>query len=287
VERGLVREPLDLFNLTIEQLGKLNLGTDEEPRIFGEKNATKVIEALERAKQAPLHRWIHALAIPEIGETTARQLAQVHGSLPALADSAVLRDIRELGDKENERAEISPRSRKNPPKNDEEKAARQKRHEELAAEIEAVKTRLDASGTKSALAEVGPIASASVLNFFASEDGKRILRRLHDLGINPTADVTVAGDSNSEKPLNGKTFVLTGTLPTLSRDEASALIREAGGNVTGSVSKNTSFLLAGESAGSKMDKARELGIEILNEEQFRALLKESSGAETAGQRSLL
>ncbi len=67
-------------------------------------------------------------------------------------------------------------------------------------------------------------------------------------------------------PFAGKTFVLTGTLPTLSRDEASALIREAGGNVTGSVSKNTDYVLAGESAGSKLDKARELGVEILTEE---------------------
>jgi DNA ligase (NAD+) len=115
VERGLVKEPLDLFNLNVEQLGKLNLGTDDEPRVFGEKNATKVIEALERARQAPLHRWIHALAIPEVGETTAWQLAQVHGSLVELATSAVLRDIRDLGEKETERAEISPRSRKNAP----------------------------------------------------------------------------------------------------------------------------------------------------------------------------
>jgi DNA ligase (NAD+) len=287
VERGLVREPLDLFDLKVEQLGKLNLGTDEEPRIFGEKNATKVVEALERAKQAPLHRWIHALAIPEIGETTAWQMAQVHGSLPALANSEVLRGIRELGDKEIERAEISPRSRKNPPKSDEEKAARQKRHEELAAEIEAIKARLDASGTKSALAEVGPIASASVLNFFASESGKKILQRLHDLGINPTGNVPVAAETTSEKPLSGKTFVLTGTLPTLSRDEASALIREAGGNVSGSVSKNTSYVLAGESAGSKIDKARDLGVEILNEEQFRALLKTTTAPGAVEEKSLL
>src|SRR6185503_17560845 len=149
VERGLVDEPRDLFNLNKEQLGKLNLGTDDEPRVFGEKNATKVIEALERAKQAPLHRWIHALAIPEIGETTAWQLAQVHGSLAELAESAVLRDIRALGEKEAERAEISPRSRKNAPKTDEERAARQKRHDELADEITAIEARLAASGTKS------------------------------------------------------------------------------------------------------------------------------------------
>jgi len=72
--------------------------------------------------------------------------------------------------------------------------------------------------------------------------------------------------------LAGKTFVLSGTLPTLSRDGASALIRDAGGNVTGSVSKNTDFLLAGESAGAKLEKARELGVKVLSEEEFIKML---------------
>ena len=172
---------------------------------------------------------------------------------------------------------ISPRSRKNAPKSDKERAARQKRHDELADEIAAIETRLNASGTKRALAEVGPVASASVLNFFASDNGKRILKRLHELHINPSGTAATTTATESPKLLAGKTFVLTGTLPTLSRDEASALIREAGGNVTGSVSKNTDYLLAGESAGSKLDKARELRIIILDENKFRALL---GGSET-------
>ena len=75
VERGLVKEPLDLFDLKLEVLGKLNLGTDDEPRTFGEKNATKILDALQRAKTAPLSRWIHALAIADVGEATAKQLA--------------------------------------------------------------------------------------------------------------------------------------------------------------------------------------------------------------------
>ena len=81
VECGLVKEPLDLFNLKLEQLGKLNLGTDDEPRVFGEKNATKILEALQRAKSAPLSRWIQALAIGDVGEATAKQLAATHDSL--------------------------------------------------------------------------------------------------------------------------------------------------------------------------------------------------------------
>jgi DNA ligase (NAD+) len=274
IERGLVSEPLDLFNLNKEQLGKLNLGTDEEPRIFGEKNATKVIDALERAKQAPLHRWIHALAIPEVGETTAWQLAQVHGSLAELASSTVLRDIRDLGDKEAERSLISPRSRRNAPTTDEERATRQKRHDELANEIETIEARLAASGTQANLAEVGPVASTSILNFFASDNGNKILKRLHELGINPAGSVAKVTAPSTAKPLAGKTFVLTGTLPTLSRDAASALIREAGGDVSGAVSKNTDYVLAGEEAGSKLEKAQKLGVKVINEKEF---LKMSGG----------
>src|SRR5438045_1389018 len=75
VERGLVHEPLDLFKLGVEQLAKLNLGTDEAPRVFGEKNARKAVQAIERAKTAPLSRWLYALAIPDVGKTTATELA--------------------------------------------------------------------------------------------------------------------------------------------------------------------------------------------------------------------
>ncbi len=142
VERGLVREPLDLFNLKLESLGKLNLGTDEEPRTLGEKNATKILEALERAKTAPLNRWIHALAMADVGEATAKQLAATHESLDTLADSSVLRDIRDLGATESKRAEISPRSRKNPPKDEAEKAAREQRDAQLKTQISEIEARL-------------------------------------------------------------------------------------------------------------------------------------------------
>src|SRR5262249_27410327 len=146
VERGLVKESLDLFDLKLEQLAKLNLGTEDEPRVFGEKNAKKILDALERTRMAPLSRWIFALAISDVGEATAKHLAATHESLAALTDSEVLRDIRDLGVKEAERAEISPRSRRNPPKNDAEKAAREKRDAELKQEIAAIESRLDAGG---------------------------------------------------------------------------------------------------------------------------------------------
>ena len=266
LERGLIKEPLDLFDLKLETLGKLNLGTDDEPRTFGEKNATKILDALGRAKTAPLSRWIHALAIADVGEATAKQLAATHESLNALAGSAVLRDIRDLGAKESERAEISPRSRKNPPKNETEKVKREARDAALKEEIAEIEARLNAGGLKTKLVEVGPVAAASVLDYFTAPAGKKVLARIHKLGIKPQSEKT-----NSPAPSGafaGKTFVLTGTLPTLTRDEATAKIEAAGGKVTGSVSKKTDYVLAGEAAGSKLAKAKELGIQILDEAEF-------------------
>ena len=271
VERGLVKEPLDLFHLKLEPLGKLNLGTVEEPRVFGEKNATKILDALQRAKTAPLSRWIFALAISDVGEATAKQLAATHESLEALPESGVLRDIRDLGARESERSEISPRSRKNPPKTEAEKAQRELRDTALKEEIAAIESRLEAGGLKARMPEVGPVAAASVLDYFASAAGKKVLARIHELGIKPQGEkVSVA--AKAAGVFAGKIFVLTGTLPTMSREEATAKIEAAGGKVTGSVSKKTDFVLAGAEAGSKLEKAQELGVKILDEAGFLKMI---------------
>jgi DNA ligase (NAD+) len=289
VERGWVKDPLDLFALTVEKLGKLNLGTDDEPRTFGEKNATKVIEALARAKTAPLHRWIHALAINDVGEATAYQLAQTHESLEALADSAVLRDIRDLGAKESERQEISPRSRKNPPKDEQERAEREVRSAELKGAISEIETRLAAGGLKAQMKEVGPVAAASVLDYFESPVGRASLKRIQALKITPETGASSATLNAQAGPFAGKTCVLTGTLSSMSRDDAGELIRQAGGTVSGSVSKKTDFVIAGESAGSKLEKARELGVHVLDEAEFLKLVgvNPRSQINPTGQASLL
>jgi DNA ligase (NAD+) len=266
VERGLVKEPLDLFDLKLDVLGKLNLGTDDEPRTFGEKNATKILDALQRAKTAPLSRWIHALAIADVGEATAKQLAATHESLEMLAHSEVLRDIRDLGAKESERAEVSPRSRKNPPRTEAEKAKREQRDAELKADIAAIEARLEAGGLKAKLVEVGPVAAASVLDYFASPAGKKVLARIRELNIKPQNE-KISG-ATPEGVFAGKTFVLTGTLPTLTREEATAKIEALGGKVTGSVSKKTDFVVMGEEAGSKLDKAQKLGVKVIDEKEF-------------------
>jgi DNA ligase (NAD+) len=109
--------------------------------------------------------------------------------------------------------------------------------------------------------EVGPKVSQSILRFFEDEHNKALVDRLAAAGLTLTHQKI----DRSGGPLAGLTFVITGTLPTLSRDEAKALIENAGGKVSGSVSKKTSYLVAGEEAGSKLDKAKELNIPILDE----------------------
>ncbi len=126
--------------------------------------------------------------------------------------------------------------------------------------------------------EVGPRIAESVQQFFGADRNRALLDRLHEAGIrpseSPSAAQAVAADRAREEPLplGSKTFVLTGTLPTLTRDEAKQLIVAAGGKVSGSVSAKTDYLVAGESPGSKLRKAQSLGVEILDEPALRALL---------------
>jgi DNA ligase (NAD+) len=106
-----------------------------------------------------------------------------------------------------------------------------------------------------------------VLDFFASTAGKKVLARIRELGIKPTSEKAAIA-ATAKGIFAGKTFVLTGTLPTLTREEATAKIEAAGGKVSGSVSKKTDFVLAGAGAGSKLTKAQELGVKILDEAEF-------------------
>jgi DNA ligase (NAD+) len=251
VERGLVREPLDLFDLKIEQLAKLNLGTDEAPRVFGEKNATKAVHAIERAKTLPLSRWLFALAIPDVGKTTATQLARFHENIEDVADSTLLRDVLDYHAKEkSERKEIAERLIK-------------------AGFAERSKSKIDKQS--GIVTEVGPVVAKSVLDFFASDAGKKILRRMRQLGIEPKSE-KISAKKAEELPLAGKTFVLTGTLPSMSRDEATAKIEALGGHVSSSVSKNTDYVLSGAEPGSKIDKAKQLGVRVIDEAEFRKML---------------
>jgi DNA ligase (NAD+) len=121
-----------------------------------------------------------------------------------------------------------------------------------------------------AIPEVGPVVAASIYEYFHDPENEKLLDELWQAGVRPEA-VQPAHSGGGTLPFAGKTFVLTGTLPKRSRTEAEALIKEHGGKVTGSVSKMTSFVLAGEEPGSKLDKARQLGIPVIDEAELERL----------------
>jgi DNA ligase (NAD+) len=120
--------------------------------------------------------------------------------------------------------------------------------------------------------EVGPVLARSVRTWFAEPHNEALVGRLRDHGVNMTAAPLPA--ATGERPLEGKTFVLTGTLEKLSRDEAAAAIQRLGGRLASSVSKKTSYVVIGQDPGRKADRARELGIETLDEAQFLGLIIE-------------
>src|SRR5947209_12840909 len=174
VERGLVQEPLDLFEVKVDQLAELNLGTDENPRIFGEKNATKAIQAIERARTFPLSRWLYALAIPDVGKTTATDLARFHQTIEEVASSKLLRDVlayhETKGDKEATK-EIAERLIK-------------------SGFAQPSKSKIDKQG--GIVTEVGPVVAKSVLDFFGSSAGKKMLQRMKQLGVRPKSEKVCA-----------------------------------------------------------------------------------------------
>ena len=117
--------------------------------------------------------------------------------------------------------------------------------------------------------EVGPVVAASIQQFFSQPENQRVLEKLKKAGVRMDS----RGTPNASEALSGKQFVLTGSLPTFSREAATALIQQHGGRVTTSVSKKTDFVLAGEEAGSKLDKANQLGVKVISEEDFRQLIE--------------
>jgi DNA ligase (NAD+) len=285
VEHGLVADPLDLFVLERESrleglLATLNLGSAEEPRVFGSKNAAKLTDAVRRARAEPLSRWLHALAIPEVGETIAYDLAATHQNLEAVAQSELLRLVIQR-DALSKQAELAnPKARKNKGI-----SGLESEHSRLKAELEAVEAQLVArgfakpsqrkSGESGVVCKVGPVVAEAVLEYFASEAGKLVLSRLWALDIHPQGSepLAVAALSQVNAAVAGKTFVLTGTLPTLSRGEAAERIRSCGGNVSGSVSRKTAYVVAGAEAGSKLEDAKALGVAVLDEAGLLALLE--------------
>src|SRR5207248_8986594 len=196
---------------------------------------------IERAKTATLSRWLYALAIPDVGKTTATDLARFHETIDDVANSKLLRDVvayHESKDDKQTRKEIADRLIK-------------------SGFAEPSKSKIDKQ--RGIVTQVGPVVAQSVLDFFASTVGKKIPQRMKQLGIERKSE-KVSAKQMAGLPLAGKTFVLTGTLPSMTREEASVKIEAVGGHVSSSVSKKTDYVLAGEEAGSKLEKAKKLGV---------------------------
>jgi DNA ligase (NAD+) len=238
VRHNLCRSPLDLFSLTLDQLAPLNLGSESDPRRFGEKNAQKILDGLQSARSKPLNRWIYAMGIRNIGESAARELSRLHQSLGELSQSDILRELRA-----DTRADAK---KKNP--------------------------ILQSYGITG---DVGTVAAESILSFFESDAGRYVLDKLKEHGIDPQSEnflPRIEDVDLSSLPLAGKTFVITGTL-SAPRDDFKKLIESKGGKVSGSVSASTHFLLSGEGGGSKRDKAIALEVHVIDEAALQSMLR--------------
>jgi DNA ligase (NAD+) len=210
IKSGHVKTPADLYALTVPMLASLDR--------MGEKSAENIIQAIEKSRSATLARFIFALGIRNVGESTAKDLAWHFGTLVSLRDTDAV-------DLEN-------------------------------------------------IPGVGPVVAESVVDFFAETHNREEIARLIDAGVRWEEHEGAA--SAPPGPLAGKLFVLTGILPGLKREDAKERIETAGGKVSGSVSKKTNYVVAGEEAGSKLDRARELGIAILDETELLQLLRGES-----------
>jgi DNA ligase (NAD+) len=205
VDSQLVHTLPDLYRMDLPALAALDR--------MGEKSAQNLLDALQKSKQTTLARFLYALGIRHVGESTARDLARYFGALQTVMDAS--------------------------------------------------------AGQLMQVSEVGPIVAESVHTFFAQPHNREVTDQLRSVGI---AWPEGAPFENATLPLAGQTFVLTGTLPTLSRDQAREMLEAAGAKVSGSVSKKTSYVVAGEEAGSKLDKARDLGVPVIDEAGMRGLL---------------
>lgn len=274
VAQGWVRSPLDLFQIDATQLATLNLGTADEPRRFGEKNAVKTIQALEKARTLPMERWLTAFGIPNVGVVTSRTIAEYHSDLKSVAHSEFLRAAVRIAELIEEVKAVNARIRRG--ESVEENAVEMRKSEmrELAAPwVQRGYLQFEESGNTGALrCSIGPVAAASVVRYFSSEEGMKTLSVLDVLGINPPSpsyreDAVMAQDA----PLKGKTFVLTGSL-SKPRPDIEKEIAACGGKASASISSKTSFLVAGEGGGGKRAKAEKLGVPIIDEETLRRMM---------------
>ena len=204
MDEGLIKDASDLFVLQKDELLELEG--------FAERSAENLLDSIEKAKKAPLHRFVFALGIPHVGEETAVKLAGQFGSFEKI----------------------------------------QKANEEDLINI----------------SDVGEKVAESVKNYFLDKPNLEMIEKLFENGVKLTV-VKITKKGN----IAGKTFVFTGGMSEISRDEAKEKVRSAGGMISNSVSKKLDFVVAGSDAGSKLKKAKDLGVKIIDEKEFIDLFK--------------
>jgi DNA ligase (NAD+) len=217
MERELVKDPADIFFLTMEQLLSLER--------YAEKSATNLYERIQAAKSRPLARILYGLGIRHVGETTASDLAiWLAGRLPSDAD--------------------------------------------LGAVVEAL--RGASIDELQAIEGIGAVVAESIQEYFSRDEERPFLDKLVRAGIRP---IFPERKQIASGPFAGKSVVFTGTLERRSREDAEALVRSLGGRPTGNVSAKTDLVVAGEGAGSKLEKARKLGVKVVDEGTFEGMLR--------------
>ncbi len=207
VELKIIQSIGDLYHLELSQVAALDR--------MAQKSAQNLLQSLELSKSTTLGRFIFALGIPEVGETTADTLANFYTDLDSI----------------------------------------------IAADIESLQQ----------VEDVGPIVAHNVVQFFSQEQNLEIVRDLIAQGIHWPK--IAAPEATANLPLRGKTYVITGSLDGLSRDQAAAQLKARGAKVSSSVSAKTTAVIAGEKPGSKVSKAEALEVEVMDQLQFEALLK--------------
>jgi DNA ligase (NAD+) len=297
VDADMVQDAADLYALSVDDLAGLER--------MGGKSAQNLVEALRRSRSTTLARFIYALGIREVGEATAAALARHFGDLQPLLDVTmddfINRGIDGVGPKTAEalfEVLLSDASVEADGGTAEGEgfadflvglglrglgadAARRisERFEDKDALIAAGPDSV-VSGNRSRIEGVGPIVAAHIVAFFAQPHNRAVIDKLLDPEIGgihwPVAAARrVAEVESSAASLSGKTVVITGTL-SRPRDAIKGDLEALGAKVTGSVSKKTDYLLAGSDAGSKLEKARALGVPVLDEDGLAALIHPSS-----------
>jgi len=242
LEEGLITDPADIFTLTAEDLMGLPL--------FKEKKIGNLLAAIEEAKRIPLERFLFGLGIRHIGRETAELLAK---RLPWPAKETTIEVREELGTQVSLFGE----------------AKKELRVRGIAMEG-IIKTLKEITEEElSVLDQIGPVVAHAVKEWIEDEDSEELLRKFGHSGM-----IALQPEgSSSPQIFAGKTFVLTGTLPTLSREQAKTLIKERGGSVSSSVSKKTDYVLVGSDPGSKAEEAEKLQVKMIEEDTLLKMLK--------------